>query len=235
MERAKREPGGGWVTDLLVAHVSPDCLTLAETVDIGFLLVVAGTETTTNLIGNAAMLLADDRQLQARLRSDLQSIGPFVEEVLRFNSPVQRRPRFATRPVEIAGTLIPENSRVEVLIGSANRDREKFADADKFNLDRRPTITWRLGRAALLPRRVSRALETIAVLSAMLKQSAYISRTMLSESVPYAASFSVRGPQRMLLTFGSANAAECIRRYALCRITPRTTGPRRKAEVTRST
>jgi cytochrome P450 len=203
MERAKGEPGGGWVTDLLVAQVSTHCLTLAETVDIGFLLVVAGTETTTNLIGNAAMLLADDRQLQARLRSDLQSIGPFVEEVLRFESPVQRRPRFATRPVEIAGTLIPENSRVEVLIGSANRDREKFADADKFNLDRRPNdhVAFGAGPHFCLGAYLAR-LETIAVLSAMLQQSAYISRTTLRESAPYAASFSVRGPQRMLLTFG---------------------------------
>ena len=203
MERAQREPGGGWVTDLLVAQVSPDCLTLAETVDIGFLLVVAGTETTTNLIGNAAMLLADDRQRQARLRSDLQSIGPFVEEVLRFDCPVQRRSRLATQPVEIAGTLIPENSRVEILIGSANRDQEKFADADKFDLDRRPNdhLAFGAGPHFCLGAHLAR-LETIAVLSAMLQRSADISRTTPHESVPYAASFSVRGPQRMLLTFG---------------------------------
>jgi cytochrome P450 len=203
MERAKREPGGGWVTDLLIAQVGPDCLTLAETVDVGFLLVVAGTETTTNLIGNAALLLADDRQRQARLRSDPQSIGPFVEEVLRFESPVQRRPRVAMQPVEIAGTLIPENSRVEVLIGSANRDQEKFADADKFDLDRRPNdhLAFGAGPHFCLGAHLAR-LETIAVLSAMLQRSADISRIMPREGVPYAASLSARGPQRMLLTFG---------------------------------
>ena len=93
--------------------------------------------TTTNLIGNAAMLLADDRQLQARLRSDLQSIGPFVYMFCAsVASPAPSALRNAARGD--AGTLIPENSRVEVLIGSAHRDREKFADADKFHLDRRP-------------------------------------------------------------------------------------------------
>ncbi len=203
MKQAKRKPCGGWVTELLVAETGPDCLTLAEMVDIGFLLIVAGTETTTNLIGNAVMLLAADRQRQDRLRSGLQSIGPFVEEVLRFESPVQRRPRVTTGPVEIAGTLIPARSRVEVLIGSANRDPEKFADADKFDLDRRPNdhVAFGAGPHFCLGAYLAR-IETAAVLTSMLQRSACISRTAPHESVPYAASFSVRGPQRMLLTFG---------------------------------
>lgn len=203
MEWAKHKPCGGWVTDLLVARGAADCLTSAEMADIGFLLIVAGTETTTNLIGNATMLLAADRQRQARLRGDPQLIGLFVEEVLRFESPVQRRPRFAALPVEIGGMLIPEKSRVDVLIGSANRDREKFSDADKFDLDRRPNehVAFGAGPHFCLGAHLAR-LETISVLSAMLQRSADISLIAPQESVPYAASFSVRGPQRMLLTFG---------------------------------
>jgi cytochrome P450 len=201
MEGARRKPCGGWVTDLIAAQDAPDCLAQAELVDIGFLLIVAGTETTTNLIGNATMLLAADRQCQSRLRDDPQSIAPFVEEVLRFESPVQRRPRFATMPVEIAGTLIPENARVDILIGSANRDREKFADADTFDLDRRPNdhLAFGAGPHFCLGAHLAR-LETISVLSAMLRRSGDISRATPQERVPYAASFSVRGPQRMLLT-----------------------------------
>jgi cytochrome P450 len=203
MEQAKREPCGGWVTELLVAEAGPGGLTLPEMVDIAFLLVVAGTETTTNLIGNAAMLLAADPQRQERLRGDPQSIGTFIEEVLRFESPVQRRPRFTTQPVETAGTIIPKNARVEILIGSANRDPEKFADADKFSLDRRPNdhVAFGAGPHFCLGAHLAR-LETTSVLSAMLQRSVDISLATPHERVPYAASFSVRGPQRMSLMFG---------------------------------
>jgi cytochrome P450 len=105
---------------------------------IGFciLLLIAGNETTTNLIGNSLNILADRPELWQRLRQDRDLVEGVIEETLRFDSPVQMLWRTTTRPVQLRGTTIPEGEKVMVAFAAANRDAAEFADPDEFNPQR---------------------------------------------------------------------------------------------------
>jgi cytochrome P450 len=99
-------------------------------------LLVAGNETTTNLIGNILGILATRPELWEQLRSDRTPIETVVEETLRYESPIQRISRMTTREVELSGVSIPKGDRVTMYLGAANRDPEEFPNPDEFRLDR---------------------------------------------------------------------------------------------------
>lgn len=102
------------------------------------LLLVAGNETTTNLITNGVAALLDHPDAARRLREEPSLVPSAIEEVLRYDAPVQGLPRGTTRPVELGGTWLPEGARVLALFGSANRDEHHFHEADRFLVDRSP-------------------------------------------------------------------------------------------------
>lgn len=103
----------------------------------GFLLV-AGHETTMALLSNGLLaLLRHPAQLQ-RLRTDPQQIATAVEELLRYDSPIQHQTRSAAEDLEIAGTPVKEGDRVIILLGSANRDPATFPEPDRLDLERDP-------------------------------------------------------------------------------------------------
>jgi cytochrome P450 len=111
-------------------------LTQDEMLRMLVLLLVAGNETTTTLIGNTVLeLLAHPDELR-RLRADLTLVESAVEEVLRYSSPVQLDPRRATRRVELHGHTVEANQVVVSWIGSANRDEAVFADPERFDVGR---------------------------------------------------------------------------------------------------
>lgn len=126
-----------------------DKLTEGELVSMTFLLLAAGYETTVNLIGNGLYhLLTRPDQLQ-RLRADRSLMPTAVEEILRFESPVQNTTlRQATETVEIGDEIIPEGEVVLISLGSAHRDRENFADPDTFDVGREhnPHLAFGHGR-----------------------------------------------------------------------------------------
>ena len=99
---------------------------------------MAGNETTTNLISNAAVLLDGDRDARAWLAADASRIPCAVEEFLRFDSPVQGLARTTTRPVTLHGVEIPEGKKVLLLFAAANRDERKFRDPERFDVTRDP-------------------------------------------------------------------------------------------------
>ncbi len=104
-------------------------------------LLAAGHETTTNLIGNGLLALARHPAEWARLRSDPRLAQPAVEELLRFDTPVQLVGRSTEAPIEIAGATIPANADLVVVVGAANRDPVAFGDGDDpdvLRLDRQP-------------------------------------------------------------------------------------------------
>jgi len=109
------------------AHLSAN-----EQLDIVIQLLFAGNETTGNLLASALLRLGSDLQLQSRLRSQPTLIPPFLEEMLRLESPVQALFRTATRDTYIAGTAIPAGSAVMVVFASGNRDPAHFTDADNM-------------------------------------------------------------------------------------------------------
>ena len=116
---------------------SGEVLTLKETLGFAGVLTFAGSETTTNLIGNAVRVLIERPDVYQRVVEDPSRIEALLEETLRWDTPVQYIFRRAKEDVEIAGTKIPKDAIVTLLIGSANRDPVHWGeDSEEFDLDR---------------------------------------------------------------------------------------------------
>jgi cytochrome P450 len=109
------------------------------------LLLIAGHESTTQLIGNGAYHLAQEPTLWEQLKAMPELVPNFVEEVLRYHPPLQRFVRRATCDVEFAGTTIPADALIMVLPGSANRDPSQWADPDRFDIQRDNTANMAFG------------------------------------------------------------------------------------------
>ncbi len=107
-----------------------------EVIQFVVLLLVAGNETTTNLIGNAVHALIDRPDQIELLIREPERIDNLVEEAVRFDAPLQFLFRSATRDTEIAGVKIPKGSIVAAMVSSANRDERRFEDPDRFDMTR---------------------------------------------------------------------------------------------------
>jgi cytochrome P450 PksS len=137
VDAKRRQPADDLISALVQAEEAGERLREDELVAMVFLLVIAGHETTVNLIGNGTLaLLQFPRQLE-RLR-DQPALGPTaVEELLRFYSPVEvSTERYAREPIEIAGVTIPQGALVYGVLSSANRDQTQFEDPDRLDLAR---------------------------------------------------------------------------------------------------
>jgi hypothetical protein len=121
---------------LVEAEVEGEKLEEWEVVGFSMFLLLAGNETTTNLIGNMLNLLAERPELWTRLREDRSLIEQVIDETLRYESPVQQLARYTNREVEVSGVKIGAGDRVNVFYGAANRDPKEFASPDEFRLDR---------------------------------------------------------------------------------------------------
>jgi cytochrome P450 len=177
-----------------------DALTEAERSDLVLVLVVAGTETTANLIANATLLLARDEHLQAQLRSDLSLLDTFVDEVLRYDAPVQRKGRVAVRDGEVGGTRVPAGARLELMLGLANRDPAAFDAPFEFRPERSPNrhLTFGVGPHFCLGQRLAR-LEARLILKALLSRTAHVRLAPSQGEIQYGRNFSVRGPMSLRL------------------------------------
>ena len=135
--RRRAEPADDLVTALAAAHdAGGEQLSADELMGNLVLLLVAGFETTTNLLGNGIVLLLDHPAYAAHLRADPALAGAYVEEVLRIDSPVQLTERYTSRPAVVDGTELPADAELLLLLGAANRDPARFADPDVFDPDR---------------------------------------------------------------------------------------------------
>jgi len=124
------------IISALVAEEARGVVDHAELRHLCALLLIAGHETTANLLANGAEILARDNDLFDRLKADPALIPAFVEELARTRPPLQRLMRRTTRAVEVAGTTIPADVSVMLLPGSANRDDTAWDDPDDFRLER---------------------------------------------------------------------------------------------------
>jgi cytochrome P450 len=111
-------------------------LSVDELMNACVLLLLAGNETTTNLVSNMARALARHPDQRRRLVQDPAMIGNAVEEVMRFDGPVQFTSRRTTGDVSLAGQTIPAESFVQVVLAAANRDPEHFPDPDALDVGR---------------------------------------------------------------------------------------------------
>jgi cytochrome P450 len=139
VEERRREPGNDLITALLAAEVDGERLSLRELLGFCVLLLVAGNETTTNLIGNAVYCFTQQPDTIPRLIETPSLLPNAIEEVLRYRSPVQVLPhRFARVDTTIDGHEILPGQQLLVWLGSANRDESVFRVADRFIIDRVP-------------------------------------------------------------------------------------------------
>jgi cytochrome P450 len=140
------QPHDDLIGGLLVASVNGTPLTDDEVTGIVMMLISAGHNTTTSLLGNALLRLARDSAEQDRLRSDPAAIPAAVEEMLRIDAPQQAMPRVATRDVELAGCHLRAGDHVWPVFGAANLDPAAFDDPGTYQPDRRPNRHLAFGR-----------------------------------------------------------------------------------------
>ena len=136
VEARRSEPRDDLLSALVAAELEGSRLSFEELLAMLILLLVAGNETTTNLIGNAVLDFLDHPDALAALRADPSLMPDAVEEVLRFSSPVQMDPRRAARDVELHGIPVDAGGIVLCWLGSANRDEAVFEDPDRFDIRR---------------------------------------------------------------------------------------------------
>ncbi|MFV0260677.1 MAG: cytochrome P450 [Acidimicrobiales bacterium] len=191
--------------DLISALANdPDSeLTTDDIVATIVLLMFAGHETTTGLIGNAICALAAHPDQRALLRSQPDLIGNAVEELARYDPPAQITVRRTTGPVEAGDTTIPGGANLSVLLGAANRDRRKWPDADRLRLDRPDPnpISFGSGLHYCLGAALAR-LETRIALPAFL--DAFGDYTVDTTGATWKRSNMLRGPTSLIVRPGPA-------------------------------
>ncbi len=139
-------PGADIMTALVQAEEGGERLSHDELLAFSILLLLAGHETTTNLIGNGLLALAEHPEAAARLRAEPDLLPSAVEEFLRYDSGVQGAVRFARETVEIRGRTIERGSTLLLLLGAANRDPAQFPEPDALDVARSPNRHLSFGR-----------------------------------------------------------------------------------------
>ncbi len=132
----RTSPRGDLLSALIAAEEAGDKLSEDELLATCILLLVAGHETTVNLIGNGTLALLRHPDQLRRLREDPRLIGSAVEELLRYDGPVQRTTRIPSAEVTIAGRTIGKGEMVMPFIGAADRDPAQFPDPDRLDITR---------------------------------------------------------------------------------------------------
>jgi cytochrome P450 len=132
----RREPGDDLLSALVMVEDDGDTLSFDELVRTCILLLVAGNETTTNLIGNGLHALLRDPEAWRALCDDPELAKDAVEELLRYDAPVQLTSRFVVKEDEFRGRRFKPRQQIVLLLGAANRDPERFPDPDRLCFDR---------------------------------------------------------------------------------------------------
>jgi len=176
--RRRQEPGDDLLSALIAAKEKSDVLSPGELVSTCILLLVAGHETTVNLIAGGALALLDHPDQLARLQDDPAVVRTAVEEMLRYVSPVQLTGRVATEDIEVGGVTVARGEFAMLLIGSANRDPAAFEDPETFDITRRenPHLGFGFGLHHCLGAALAR-LESQIALSTLFARATTVERS----------------------------------------------------------
>ncbi len=198
----RADPRDDLISDLISAHAEGDRLSEDELLAMVILLLTAGHETTVNLIAGGTLALAQHPDQADRLRADPALIGPAVEELLRFTSPVAfATERYATEPLEIAGTAVTPGDLVLVGLAAANRDERHFADPDRLDLGRTPNRHLAFGQGGhyCLGAPLAR-LEARIAFPALLTRRPELRLAVPPERLRWKRGLFLRGPEYLPLT-----------------------------------
>jgi cytochrome P450 len=149
-QRRRVSPEDDLMSALVQAEEAEDKLSQDELLAMSFLLLVAGHETTVNLIASGTLALTEHPEQLERLEEDPLLIKPAVEELLRYTSPVEiATERYARQDLEVSGTEVPRGGLVLAVLGSANRDNRHFDEPDALDLARDPNKHLAFGRGGV--------------------------------------------------------------------------------------
>lgn len=200
----RADPDDGLITALVRAQDDGDALDDNEVVAMIFLLLLAGHDTTANLIGSGTLTLLEHPEQIERLRAEPDLIEPAVEELLRFTTPVPcGAPRIAIEDLEIGGTAVPKGSSVLGMIISANRDESVFDRPDELDLGRQPNrhLTFAFGAHYCLGNQLAR-LEGRAAIRALVERFPAMRLAVPRDDLQYKPTQSLRGLRSLPLVLG---------------------------------
>jgi cytochrome P450 len=132
-----RRPGDDMLSALIEVEDEDARLDFEELVQMCHMMIAAGSETTTYFLTNGIRLFIENPDQARLVREDPDLLGPAIDEVLRYDPPAHMIPRTTSEPMDIAGTTIPEGSRLMVMIAAGNRDPARFTDPETFDVTRR--------------------------------------------------------------------------------------------------
>jgi len=138
IEKRRINPGPDLVSALVAAHDEGDTMSAADLLSFVTLLLIAGNETTTNLIGNGTLALGRNPDQLDALKRNPAMLSRAIEEMLRYDGPVQATVRFTNQPVQLGGTELPAKAFALMIVAAANRDPAQFKDPEKFDITRSP-------------------------------------------------------------------------------------------------
>ena len=202
IDRKRAEPGDDLLSELIAASAGEDLLTQQEIVSTASVIYAAGFETTMSLIGNMVLTLMRHPGQLARLRADRSLVPSAVDEVLRFESPVQTDGRLVRADAEIGGQAIPKGHRVLLMLGAANRDPAAVEDPDRFDVGRAevPMLSFGSGIHYCLGAALAR-LEGQVALEALLDR--FGTWTPLDDNPPWLPRVTSRGLASLPVAFSS--------------------------------
>ena len=197
------EPRDDLTTALVQAHEASDRLSEDELLSMIVLLLVAGHETTVNLIGNGMLALFEHPAERERLCANPGLIKPAVEELLRFDSPVQlATERYTREDVMIGGVTIPRGELVMAALGSANRDEHQFNQPDVLDIGREPNRHLAFGQGVHFCLGASLArLEGQIAISTLLRRLPDMRLAVSREALRYRPAVILRGLKTLPVTF----------------------------------
>ena len=196
----RRQPREDLISGLIAAEEEGQILSEDEMLATLMLLLVAGNETTTNLIGNGLLALLRNPDQLSRLREDPSLAEVAVEELLRYDGPVQGTGRVALEDLKIGGQPIKEGQVVFCLLGAANRDPAQFEDPERLDITRQPNehVAFGDGIHFCIGAPLARAEGQIA-LSSVLQR--FPAPRLESEELPWGGTFILRGLKTLPVSF----------------------------------
>jgi cytochrome P450 len=196
----RRRPMDDLLTRLVRAEVDGSGLTQRELLHFFEVLLIAGTETTTNLISNSIICLTRHPAELARLRADPALLPSAIEEVLRYDTPVQASFRVTRRPLELGGRELPAGRLVYLMLGAANRDEKQFADPERFDIGRSPNphLAFVQGIHACLGAPLGRLEGRIALADLLSRMSTF---ELVSQTWPTWGAFQIHGPASLPIRY----------------------------------
>lgn len=201
MAARRAAPQDDLMTMLVTVEEQGDRLSSDEVIAMVIAILVGGNNSTAHLIGNAVYTLLRHPDARARLRADPGLIRPAIEEVMRYESPVQATSRVATAPIPLRDAVIGPGENVAVLFGAANRDETQFPQPETFIVDRQPNrhLTMAHGPHFCLGAALARAEAQTAVLAIVQHLP---DLALATDNLEWSPGFAFRSLRSLPVTFG---------------------------------